>query len=177
MAICLPTYLAAMSLNLLNPSPVNDRWTSHPVPLSKRASADFTSFPVMSSGPSESRFPPLSVPFRIGSTTFWPGVSGVVGTTDRFWVVGVVAGAVVAVVVVAWASRTSPFWTVVDEEAPAFVVVVEAPAAVVVVAPAAVVVVVADDDSGGSVPRTGRNRSSAVWPTMFSASSRFLTPG
>src|SRR5581483_1400915 len=152
MAICLPTYWAAILLNLVKPSPVNERWTSQPWPLSKRASALFTSFPVMSSGPSDSRLPPLSVPLRIGRTTFWPGVSGVVGTSARFWVVVVVAGTVVAVVagaapavavvVVAWASSTSPFWAVVDVEAPAAAVVVVAPAAaVVVVAPAAVVVV------------------------------------
>src|SRR5438105_8926567 len=128
MAICLPTYLAARSLNLLNPSPVNDRWTTQPWPLSNRASADFTSFPVMSSGPSDRRPAPVSDPFRIGRMTGWPGVSGVLGTAARFWVVGVMAGAVVAVVpalavvvvvagavvVVAWASRTAPFCTVVD---------------------------------------------------------------
>src|SRR2546423_2991352 len=148
MAICLLTYWAAMPLNLLNPSPVNDRWTTQPWPLSKRASADFTSFPVMSSGPSDRRPAPVSDPFRTGRMTGWPGVSGVLGTAARFWVVGVVAGAVVAVapalavvvvvagaavVVVAWASSTVPFWTVVDEDDPAAVVVV-APAAVVVVA-------------------------------------------
>src|SRR5258705_498528 len=86
-------------------------------------------------------------PRATGSTTCWPGVSGVVGTAARFWVVGVVAGTVVpvvpvapalavvvvvagAVVVVAWASRTAPFCTVVDEDDFAAVVVV-APAAVV----------------------------------------------
>src|SRR5712671_5872236 len=117
MAICLLTYWAAIPLNLLNPSPVNDRWTTQPWPLSYRASADFTSFPVMSSGPSARRPAPVSDPFRTGSTTSWPGVSGVVGTAARFWVVGVVAGAVApvapalavvvvagALVVVAWAS-------------------------------------------------------------------------
>src|SRR5581483_7001240 len=137
MAICLPTYWAAILLNLVKPSPVNERWTSQPWPLSKRASALFTSFPVMSSGPSDSRLPPLSVPLRIGRTTFWPGVSGVVGTSARFWVVVVVAGTVVAVV-----AGAAPAWAVVDVEAPAAAVVVVAPAAaVVVVAPAAVVVV------------------------------------
>ena len=126
----------------------------------------------------------------MGRITVAAGVSwlsGVVGTAERFCVVVVVAGAVVAVVadvpalavvvvaaavvvVVAWASITSPFWTDVDVDAAGF--------AVVVVAPAAVVVVVFDDDSGGrGLPRTGRNRSSAVWPTMSSAFCRSFTPG
>src|SRR5579884_1046956 len=141
----------------------------------------------MSAGPSDRRFPPLSLPLRIGRTTVALGSScdsGVVGTAVRFWVVVVVAGAVVAVVagvpalavdvvaagavvVVAWASM-APFWAVIDVDPPAAVVVV-APAAVVVVAPGAVVAVGADDDSGGSVPNTGRNRSSDVCPTMSSA--------
>src|SRR5439155_22252408 len=96
---------------------------------------------------------------------------------------GVVAGAVVAdvvvgaaVVVVAWPSTMLPFCTVVDVAALAVVVV--APAAVVVVAPGAVVVVVTSMFSGGRPSwRTGRNRSSAVWPTMSMARARSFTPG
>src|SRR5581483_3331383 len=149
MAICLPTYWAAILLKVSNPVPVNDRWTTQPWPLSKRASADLTSFPVMSAGPSESR-PVLAEsdePLRIGSTTEASGLSslsGVVGTfpvSPAGAVVGVVAGAVVAVVVVdgaavvvvAWPSTMLPFWTVDDVEAPAAVVVVDPGAFVVVV--------------------------------------------
>src|SRR5438477_9787894 len=116
MAIFLPTYWAASLLNVSKPGPVNDRCTTHPWPLSYWALADFTSFPVMRAGPSASREEPWSSePFRTGSTTVASGVScagGVVGTfpvSPAGAVVGVVAGAVVAdvvvgaaVVVVAW---------------------------------------------------------------------------
>src|SRR2546423_9667469 len=105
MAICLPTYWAAIWLNVLNPSPVKERWTTHPWPLSNWALADFTSFPVISAGPSRRREAPWSSePFRIGSTTSTSGLSpasGVVFTTPvrgAGALVGVVAGAGVGVV-------------------------------------------------------------------------------
>ena len=76
MAICLPTYWAAIWLKVLNPSPVKETWTTQPWPLSNWALADFTSFPVMSAGPSARREAPWSSePFRMGSTTCASGLS------------------------------------------------------------------------------------------------------
>ena len=101
-------------------------------------------------------------------------------------------GAGATVVGVSWAGRTAAIGVVgtvrtpaplplivVEVVAPVVGAVVVAPGAVVVVAPGAVVVV----DSGtsgvphGNVWSTGRNRSSAVWPTCSSAFSRSFTPG
>jgi hypothetical protein len=92
-------------------------------------------------------------------------------------VVGAVVAVVAAVLLVAWPWVTLPRWTVVDVDAAAVVVVAPPTAVVVVEAGAVVVVVVTATFSAGSVWRTPRNRSSAVWPTMFRAFSRSFTPG
>src|SRR5258706_847106 len=102
MAICLPTYWAAIWLKVVKPPPVNDRCTTQPCPLAKLALADFTSFPVMRAGPSASREAPWSSdPLRMGRTTCLSGVSwsgGVVGILPVRAGGGVAAGAVVGVV-------------------------------------------------------------------------------
>src|SRR6185503_13362092 len=67
--------------------------------------------------------------------------------------------------------------TVDDVVAPGAVDDVVAPATVVEVVDDELVVVVAPSAGGGKVESTGRNRSSAVWPTSSSARCAFFTPG
>ncbi len=107
-------------------------------------------------------------------------------------VVAVVAG--VVVVVSAWrpaalspttapATGSPTSLSVADESVVATVVVVDPPAVVEVVPPGALVDVVEEEVASAPVPgtgrtwHTGRNRSSAVWPTRSSARLWFSTPG
>src|SRR5947207_12741575 len=101
MATCLPTYLAAMALKPLLPSPLKSRTTFH-CPPSNWAAADLTALPVSSEGPSASRLmgDPLDSESLILRTTMRVASSwslGVVGMTPAG---AADAGAVVAVVAV-----------------------------------------------------------------------------
>src|SRR5437879_6249056 len=152
-----------------------------------RGAAAVRAWTVMGAGGSWSRDALCSsVPLLVGvvRVAWWVSWSawgfGTLLAAEAGAVVVGVAGAVVAVVGgaavvdVAWPSTTAPFWTV-DDVAP-WAVVVVAPEAVVVVE-AGAVVVVTGAFSGGSGASTGRNRSSAVWPTMSTARARSFTPG